>query len=414
MPIISRILRSISAYYGKVRPYVQWIPSPKDHPWVTASLTTAALYITLPAFLLLRKCPEPRPLSARKTELEILKNRTWDDQAYVVVLGGKGIGKSCLVDTYNSKRRGVVDFDVYPDTDGKSIVNDALRSVTKLTLGYYFFLEYRALWAIYLYKRFTFGKSPILVIRARERVPQHNKPYADLTSAVRILTERYGFHVIVDGSPNAVDPGLLSTLRQDVINVEPYSQADLWNIKEFQGLSKDLEELGWKAVVWFVLGGVPRCYQVIRNDWIARVERDREGKMTNADKETLRVIVWNVLKSQIKESIKYVRDAKVKHPQMKSILKLLDKDTLQVSAEVVAKENLERPNPDRVLRELWINGKCFFVPATPAIQLVLKYSLEEIPSTLEELAKLIGIVIKDNLEAVPSSPEKVAELLKPK
>jgi hypothetical protein len=81
---------------------------------------------------------------------------------------------------------------------------------------------------------FLFKRSPIVVIRVPER--ESDEPYAQVTSAVRDLTDLYGLRVVVDGSPNSLPPTLLATKREMVVDVEPMSKELIDSIPEFKGL----------------------------------------------------------------------------------------------------------------------------------------------------------------------------------
>ena len=61
-----------------------------------------------------------------------------------------------------------------------------------------------------------------MVIRVPER--ESGEPYAQVTSAVRDLTDLYGLRVVVDGSPNSLPPTLIATKREMVVAVEPMSE----------------------------------------------------------------------------------------------------------------------------------------------------------------------------------------------
>ena len=73
-----------------------------------------------------------------------------------------------------------------------------------------------------------------MVIRVPER--QIGEQYAQVTSAVRALTDDFGLRVIVDGSPNSIPPELLTTKRETLIAVEPMSKTQIESIPEFKGL----------------------------------------------------------------------------------------------------------------------------------------------------------------------------------
>lgn len=76
----------------------------------------------------------------------------------------------------------------------------------------------RVLWFYSLIKR-----APVVVIRVPER--PKDKPYADVTTAVRRLADDFGLLVIVDGSPNSIPPEIRSTECQFNFYVMPMETA---------------------------------------------------------------------------------------------------------------------------------------------------------------------------------------------
>ena len=99
-----------------------------------------------------------------------------------------------------------------------------------------------------------FGARPTVILSVKEIRGGHN--HAELTGAVRTLAE-LGLRVIVDSSPNSLEPEVLTTLRQVVINVEPLDVATILNDPEFETLFNILERYGLFSLVLQTLGGVP-------------------------------------------------------------------------------------------------------------------------------------------------------------
>ena len=67
------------------------------------------------------------------------------------------------------------------------------------------------------FHRLFFRNPPIVVISVPERGPREN--YADVTAAVRGLTDKFNLKVLVDGSPDSIPPNILTTERQVVLSV---------------------------------------------------------------------------------------------------------------------------------------------------------------------------------------------------
>ena len=91
-----------------------------------------------------------------------------------------------------------------------------------------------------------------MVIRVPER--ESGEPYAQVTSAVRDLTDLYGLRVVVDSSPNSLPPTLIATKREMVIAVEPMSKELIESIPEFKDLIDFLKSHNLDESVWKVLG----------------------------------------------------------------------------------------------------------------------------------------------------------------
>ena len=95
--------------------------------------------------------------------------------------------------------------------------------------------------------------------------------------------------------------------------------------------------------------------------------------------------------NEIGDAIKLVKDTKIDYPQMKQILAMFD-DTQKIPSDALVNKQLQRPVPDKVLREVKRDGVLFLVSATNAIGIVLHQNLSKQPS-LVELQKIV-----ENLE----------------
>lgn len=196
------------------------------------------------------------PLSVRATDLKIIRahitKKSWG-QKYLVVIGDKGVGKSCLLDTATNKTAGIIRIKVSPGESMKKIVENALRGLTELSLNIVDVGPY-AKKVLFWYKLFT-RTTPVIVINAAER--EIGDPYPQITAAVRHLTDDIGLRVIVDSSPNSVSTALLSTKREEIIEIKPMAREMIWSVPELQPLFKMTKQAGLDNVVWSVLGGNP-------------------------------------------------------------------------------------------------------------------------------------------------------------
>jgi hypothetical protein len=104
------------------------------------------------------------------------------------------------------------DFVRKSGADKYLFIDQALRALTGIPFDYV--KPVGSARRLLFFYSFLFKRSPIVVIRVPERVPQ----------AVRDLTYLYGLRVVVDRSPNSLPPTILTTKRETVITVEPMSK----------------------------------------------------------------------------------------------------------------------------------------------------------------------------------------------
>jgi hypothetical protein len=94
------------------------------------------------------------------------------------------------------------------------------------------------------------------------------------------------------------------------------------------------------------------------------------------------------LLNEIGDAIKLVQDTKIAHPQMEEIMAKFVK-AQQIPSKSLVPKKLQRPVPDKVLREVKIDGVLLLVPATNAIGIVLCHGLTKDP-TLAELENIVN------------------------
>ncbi|XJO77746.1 hypothetical protein BDV3_002287 [Batrachochytrium dendrobatidis] len=114
---------------------------------------------------------KPVPESIRFEEAKLLKSRLADKdfgQGYLVVIGEKGVGKSCLLSTVTSKMPGVITVEAQPSDNENTIIKNTLQQLTNPLFKSMNPLE-MAPRVIFWYRFFTLGRSPIVIINAAER-----------------------------------------------------------------------------------------------------------------------------------------------------------------------------------------------------------------------------------------------------
>jgi hypothetical protein len=275
------------------------------------------------------KLRSPRlPISNRTADLTILRNalEVVDGQKYVVVIGQKGIGKSVLVHTVTNRAFGVVEKEVKPGMDQDAIIDAVLRDLANVNYGPWN-PRSNAARVLWWYRRLPIS-PPIAVLNATERSP--GEAYAGLTGAVRTLKEKYGLRVIVDGSPNSLPPGLLSTERQRVLDIQPMDWETVQKLEQCKPAFEWINSAGLEKAVWAVLGGVPAKYDRLVNVIM-------ESKLDPS--KDLRVVIGDFLVDEVKNAMKSVTEATEAYPDMKKILELLDAE-LKVPRKAKSSERL--------------------------------------------------------------------------
>ena len=181
--------------------------------------------ITLALTSLIR--PPAHPVSARVKEVSCLRKQlslgNWD-QSYLAVTGPKGVGKSCLISTAVSRRVGVVSVSILAGESTTEVSDKVMRAVANLDF------KVKDPWpsfqrVVLFHWLFTFGKFPVVVLNLGER--RLNEPVANITSAVRTLADKYHMRVILDASPNSLDPTILATGRCTVLNLSAMTDEDI-------------------------------------------------------------------------------------------------------------------------------------------------------------------------------------------
>jgi len=316
------------------------------------------------------------PLSVRQVEIKQLSDSIlWMEKGdYITVTGGKGIGKTCLIDTTLNRHFGVVKISTKSGADKDVIVDQAIRELTGIQFDY--FKPVGSAHRLLFFYSFLFKRSPIVVIRVPER--QSGEPYAQVTSAVRDLTDLYGLRVVVDGTPNSIPPELLSTKRETVIAVEPMSKELIESIPEFKDLIDFLKSHNLDEPVWKVLGGSPIDYLklkklVVKMSSLPNIASD---EVVNNVKNHLQSVLSdtlykNVFKSSLntKQIINIFRERKV------------------IKIPVAELEPLDYPN--KVFREVKTMGRWFVEPYSPAASLIISENIQDDDGVYDLVEKLL-------------------------
>lgn len=323
---------------------------------------------------LLSKIRSTSPQSQRIDDVtklrELLNPRGRDPASYIVVLGPKGVGKSCVIATATARTCGVVSVKVPPGTLEKDIVTSVLAEITRVNVfARYVNMDRSARRVLWFYK-LSMLPPPIAVLCASERT--ENKQFAEITGAVRTLAGDYGLRVVIDSSDNSLPSDALSSIRQRTLVMSEMPKAALQAIPEFAVLHAKLKALGVDDLVYEVCGGIPAQYMAL-NDELRHAKPEEEAA----------AVKRFLLDLMQRAAERYVM-ASAAHPRMKPVLDLF-REHCSVPLAILKDKEIVRPTPDKVLRVVGKN----LVPADAPMRLVLRYGLAEAPSW-EDLLKLAG------------------------
>jgi hypothetical protein len=233
-----------------------------------------------------------------------------------------------------------------------------------------------------------FKLPPIVVIGVPER--QFGEPYAQVTSAVRVLTDDYGLRVIVDGSPNSIPSELLTTTRETVMTVEPMSREQLESIPEFKILIDALKAHKLDNIVWNVIGGSPSKYlklkEALRRFLFQLPSETVSKEIVDKTEGYLYLILLDALNKCINKSSAKT-EAIINVFREKKIAKL-------TSGELKAL-GLSLEYPNKVFREVKSLDDYIVEPATPAISLIITENI----GNKEGIYKLIEKLSRESLNS---------------
>ena len=209
-----------------------------------------------------------------------------------------------------------------------------------------------------------FLPRPLVVLRAGER--RDGQDYADIPGAARELAG-YGLRVLIDGSTNSLPLEVLTTLRQDVLELEPMPRNILHSIPEYESLFRVLREEGLEDVTWQVLGGVPAHFDEI----VTQLKRNEPA--------AYRRVIVNYVLDEVGKAISRRDRMLAAHPAMKTVLDIF-KTQNEVPESLMTEKGFVSPSPNKVLRMVLRSHIAKLVPADAAMALVLHFCLSTTPS----------------------------------
>ncbi len=327
------------------------------------------------------------PVSQRTQEIASLRSSlaSKNKDLYSIVMGPKGVGKTCVVDTAIEATFGVVSVGVAPGTSHNAILVDVFTAITNINPRA---IEpsasaRRVLW----WHRLIFRTPVTVVLRGVERKPAET--FAALDSAAKAMTHDFGLRVVIDASDNSLPENAKKTMREEAIEVGPMSRAVLESVPELAELLSALKAADLADVVWECVGGVPAKYIQLKGAW------EKAGGGVGSD---LEAVVEPFLIRLLDQAIGDRRANVIANPRLEELYPLFLKQS-EVPIKLLEQWKLVRPSPDKVLRVKYSStGPSVLVPANAPIAFVLRFALQE-PPRLQELKKML----RDTLPPTASS-----------
>jgi len=279
-----------------------------------------------------------------------LKSPKPDYDAYLVVLGSKGIGKTSIIETATRHRPGIVDVRARSG-DSDAMITDAVLGAIANTRSFaHIRLDSSARRVLFWYRLIPFAPAPTVCLQISEVLP--GTSYPDVTGAVKSLVHEFNLRIIVDSSDHSLPNGVLATGRQKVLTVEEMSAEEVMADPRLKQLFLSLQAENLDKVVWAICGGNPlklmRCIH--------------EGAAT-------------VLLEELAQARKH-RD------QFKNKALL---EEFKTKDEVPVGE-IELP-PNKALRVRSKGTTDYLVPASPATKVMLRNDMK-LDVTIEDLKKM--------------------------
>ena len=154
--------------------------------------------------------PRSMLLTTRIDEMETIRyfaNITGYSQLYMVILGPRGVGKTCLVNSVAERIGGTVNLTIHPGETSREIMQKSFCAIAGMRKNASYAENNAAL--VSFWYRLLFRRRLLLHMKTSERF--EGEKCAALSGAVKILTRAYFLRVIVNATPNEVPLELLGT-----------------------------------------------------------------------------------------------------------------------------------------------------------------------------------------------------------
>ncbi len=182
----------------------------------------------------------------------------------------------------------------------------------------------------------------------------------------------------MDGSPNSIPPELLNTKRETMVIVEPMSREQIESIPEFERLIALLKSRSLDDPVWKVLGGSPALY--VKLEELARYQLARTSASSDEIDNSVKDYLLSLLSDSLNDNILNSSSA------TKEITKIFnERKATKILKTEFAAIGLSLDYPNKVFREVKIEGRRFVVPSSPAISLILSENVQDDDQILTHL-----------------------------
>jgi hypothetical protein len=195
----------------------------------------------------------PTAWSVRKQDMQTIKDKMscLNPGKYLVVTGGNGVGKSCMLDSIFYQRPGVLTFSISPTLKQQDIVGQVFASVCGSELKS-FEQEEKSMQVLKWYNTF-YPQFPItIILKAQQR--SRSDPHTNIPHAAEHLS-KFGFQVLVDAQEHSI-----SSFRREqatYVNIKPMAKGDIFSIQELKYLYWKLGQWELDEEAWHIIGGNP-------------------------------------------------------------------------------------------------------------------------------------------------------------
>lgn len=298
--------------------------------------------------------------------------------SYIVVVGDKGVGKSCMIETALQGMKGVVSIGISADMKEAKITALCQNEITGGSGCKIVDQTSNVNRVLFWYKLFFRGQMPVVVMKISE-VYNGELPLT-MIGAVHGLCKQ-GVNVVVASTPHSLPPELLETTRELVIKVEALSREEILLLPQLADLFNHLKKAHLSDVVLDLLGGTPSLY--VNLSHYLEVALNTENTCGSADDTA--TVVTKFLLNLVQPIYDAAFEMKRAAPEFSNIFsRMADGET--IDERLLRDKKLQLPSHCKILRQ---TGTAV-VPASPLVALYFKHRCDP-----EATAKAMLRMIKE-------------------